>query len=278
VIWSWQGLELESFRRLLQNHGEWFEQNSAPDSPYASLWSVFFLSRRNTEGDPGGLLLVNRLDGTLPNAQQLMDDYIAALNEGVGVEPIITPALAAPYLETALASAQGISETGHFKGKSAYLRRRFTDTQIDTAYEHLTSTNHNNESAMMWLLAYGGNVNTVAPSATALAQRDSILKAIYLVSWADPSPESAEANIGWLREFYREMYIHTGGVPLPDEVSDGAYINYPDIDLADPQWNTSGVPWYTLYYKDNYPRLQQVKAKWDPHNIFHHALSIRPPD
>jgi aclacinomycin oxidase len=37
-------------------------------------------------------------------------------------------------------------------------------------------------------------------------------------------------------------------------------INHPDVDLADPDWNTSGVPWHALYYK----------------NVFHHALSIRP--
>jgi FAD/FMN-containing dehydrogenase len=53
-------------------------------------------------------------------------------------------------------------------------------------------------------------------------------------------------------------------------------INHPDVDLADPEWNTSGVPWHTLYYKDNYPRLQQIKSRWDPGNVFHHALSIRP--
>ena len=82
--------------------------------------------------------------------------------------------------------------------------------------------------------------------------------------------------MAWLRQFYRELFADTGGVPVPGEVSNGAFINHPDIDLADPEWNTSGVPWHTMYYKDNYPRLQQIKARWDPHDIFHHALSIRP--
>ena len=50
-------------------------------------------------------------------------------------------------------------------------------------------------------------------------------------------------------------------------------INHPDTDLAAPALNTSGVPWHTLYYQANYPRLQQIKARWDPRNVFHHALS-----
>jgi hypothetical protein len=41
--------------------------------------------------------------------------------------------------------------------------------------------------------------------------------------------------------------------------------------------NTSGVPWSTLYYKHNYPRRQRVKARWDPRDVFHHALSIELP-
>jgi aclacinomycin oxidase len=73
------------------------------------------------------------------------------------------------------------------------------------------------------------------------------------------------------------VYADTGGVPVPGEVNDGSYINYPDADLVDPAWNTSGVPGRTLYYKDNYPRLQQVKARWDPRGVFQHALSVEPP-
>ncbi len=42
-----------------------------------------------------------------------------------------------------------------------------------------------------------------------------------------------------------------------------------------PALNTSGVPWYTLYYKANYSRLQRIKARWDLRNVFQHAMSIR---
>jgi len=65
------------------------------------------------------------------------------------------------------------------------------------------------------------------------------------------------------------------GVPMPGEAYDGALINHSDIDLANPTLNTSGVPWHQLYYKTNYPRLQRIKARWDPRDVFQHALSIR---
>lgn len=91
--------------------------------------------------------------------------------------------------------------------------------------------------------------------------------------WGDP--EGEVRTLAWLRGFYKDLFAGSGGVPLPNEQTDGCMINHPDTDIADPEWNKSGVPWYTLYYKENYPRLQQVKSKWDPLNIFHHALSIQ---
>ncbi|KAF7765012.1 hypothetical protein PCIT_b1135 [Pseudoalteromonas citrea] len=44
-----------------------------------------------------------------------------------------------------------------------------------------------------------------------------------------------------------------------------SYKNSPDIDLPN---------WQTLYYKDNYPRLQRIKTQLDPHNRLHHSQSI----
>lgn len=125
------------------------------------------------------------------------------------------------------------------------------------------------------LFGYGGQVNTVRPGATAVAQRDAVLKADFHTIWTDEADDAA--NLTWVRDFYRDVYQDTGGVPVSGRNCDGSYINYPDTDLADPAWNTSGVPWTTLYYKDNYPRLQRVKARWDPRNVFHHALAVQLP-
>ncbi|WP_410876320.1 BBE domain-containing protein [Nocardia sp. A7] len=77
---------------------------------------------------------------------------------------------------------------------------------------------------------------------------------------------------------YRDVHAETGGVPVPNEAYGGSYINYPDPDLADAAWNTSGLPWHAFYYGDNYRRLLAVKAAADPRNVFQHQLSIGRPD
>jgi hypothetical protein len=168
------------------------------------------------------------------------------------------------------------AENASFKIKDAFLRKRFTDRQIKVAHDYLTGTDHDVPGGMLGLATYGGAINTVPSEATASAQRDSIFTTSCNVGWMEPRDEAR--NLAWVRAFYRDLFADTGGVPVPGDVSDGAFINHPDADLADPEWNTSGVPWHTLYYKDNYARLQQVKARWAPRNVFHHALSIRLPD
>ena len=158
------------------------------------------------------------------------------------------------------------------KVKDALLRRRLTEQQIGVAYDYLTSTDYNAMGGMFGLATYGGRINTVEPAATASAQRGSILDLACSTGWLDPAEEAE--NLRWARDFYRKLFADTGGVPVPGNRYDGAFINHPDVDLADPGFNTSGVPWHTLYYRDNYPRLQRVKSKYDPLNLFRHSLSV----
>ncbi|MCS7478022.1 FAD-binding oxidoreductase [Umezawaea endophytica] len=276
VAWSWRDTTEESFHRLLRNHGEWHERNSAPDSRGASVFSLLLINRRDTGADPGSFAMVSTVDGTLPDADRVLADHLAEVTDGVPGTVVVRPPHRLPWLAAVKAGSLSQSdESGMFKAKAAYLRKRFTDEQIGTAYSFLTSTDHHNERALLILVSYGGKVNTVAPDATASPQRDSVMKAVYTVTWTDPDGE--RSNLDWIRRWYAEMYRDTGGVPVPNSVNDGSYINYPDVDTADPEWNRSEIPWHALYYKDNYPRLQQVKARWDPRDVFHHALSIRVP-
>jgi hypothetical protein len=269
--WNWQDIDQPAFTRLVRNYGDWCERNSEWGTRSTELYSTLALGRRQH-----GTVEVTGLTTTGTEADRLLDEHLAAINEGVGL-PYTHDRNRKSWLAHALDPAPGLAgvnlEHAVFKLKDALLRKRYTDRQIEVAYHHLTRTDHN--VGLSWGMAtYGGKVNTMAPDATACAQRDSILTTSVTAGWEDPQDE--DITLAWVRRFYRDLFADTGGVPIPAEVSSGASINHPDIDLADPEWNTSGVPWHTMYYRGNYPRLQQAKARWDPLNIFHHALSVRP--
>jgi len=160
------------------------------------------------------------------------------------------------------------------KVKDALLKRRLTDRQIGVVYDWLTRDDHDVMGGMCGLATYGGRINEIAPDATAATQRGSIFDLACTAGWLEPRDEAAALT--WARGFYRDLFADTGGVPVPGDAYDGTFINHPDVDLADPSLNTSGVPWETFYFGANVARLRRVKAQWDPANVFHHALSIRP--
>ncbi|GHB16791.1 FAD-linked oxidase [Streptomyces viridiviolaceus] len=268
VTWPWADLNLARFTRLVTNFSRWYEENGS-DPRYASLYSTLHL---NTHAI-GAVSLEARFDGGRPDAAELIERYVAAVNEGTGLEPAVEHQDDL-WLQATLGARFDTGGYDRHKSKSAYLRRTWTPERIAVVHKHLTDAAFDGWGAVD-LYSYGGKVNTVAADATALPQRDSILKAWFSVTWMDP--ELDELHLRWIRELYRDVFADTGGVPVPNADHDGCYINYPDTDLADPRWNTSGVPWHTLYYKAGYRRLQQVKAEWDPRGVFRHPLSVRLP-
>ncbi|MFC4999518.1 FAD-binding oxidoreductase [Dactylosporangium cerinum] len=272
VSWAWSELNETSFSRLMRNFSGWYERNSDPSSPYTALFSEL----KPTHRAAGAIGLTTQVDTAAPGADRLLDDYLAAVNHEVGVQFAVGERRRIPWLHaTRWSGFTGPDPTMCFKGKPAYLRRTFTAAQVSAMYRHLTRTDYSHGGALMLISGYGGAVRNVAPTATAVAQRDSILKLQTAVLW--PSGDDETRHLAWVREFFRDLYAATGGVPVPDDVNDGMFINYADVDVRDPQWNTSGVPWSALYFKQNYPRLQAAKAKWDPRNVFRHGLSIELP-
>ncbi|MCS0602256.1 FAD-binding protein [Streptomyces sp. LP11] len=277
VIYPREGMTRAAMRRLVGNFGRWHERHSGPGSPYAGLYGGLVLLSRLRERESGqSAVSFTHVDAGLPNAERLLQRYVAAVTEGVGVTPYVPGTARLPWLTatTQLAESQD-TEKGRQKIKSAYLRRSLTGRQIDTLFTHLDSADHSSEAASVSLQSYGGRINTVPSSDTATAHRDAVVNVIFMNTWQDPKADAE--NIGWLRRMYRDVFATTGGVPVPGrDGADGCYINYPDLDMADPSWNTSGVPWHHLYYKDNYARLRRIKSVWDPGQVFGHDLGVRP--
>jgi FAD/FMN-containing dehydrogenase len=107
-------------------------------------------------------------------------------------------------------------------------------------------------SGALLIDAYGGALNRVAPSATAFVHRKELASIQY---FAAGDGASARA------------WVDASRAALRPAVSGAAYVNYIDPHLAN---------WQQAYYGSNLPRLQQVKHRYDPHNLFHFAQSISP--
>ncbi|GAA4546803.1 FAD-binding oxidoreductase [Amycolatopsis samaneae] len=274
VVWAWDDRMTErALSTLARNFGVWHERHSAPGSPGTGLYAILGLAHRSA----GSVQLIVQADGGLPGVDDLVTELVSAVQAGTGLTPVLNERRRLPWLHAT--TWPGLGQPGdvftrRYKLKAGYLRRSFTDAQLATIHRHLTNDTGGAHGGVQ-LIGYGGRAGAVPPGATAIAQRDVVMKAVYHALWTDEGEDAG--NLTWIREFYGDVYSGTGGAPVPGEVSDGSYINYPDADLADPAWNTSGVPWHTLYYKDNYPRLQRVKARWDAGNVFRHALAVEPP-
>ncbi|MFH0520355.1 FAD-binding oxidoreductase [Streptomyces sp. M41] len=267
--WAWADMTETAFVRILRNHGAWHEKESGTGSRYAPLSSWLILNHKAS----GRFTLVANVDGSLPHGKKLLDEYVTAITADTGVRPDIEESTAL-WMKSTLTVDPYAGGRYPFKSKAALLRKPWTEAQIRTLHRHLTRGGDEHQASAVYLSTLGGMINEVPAAATAIPHRDSLFSATYETSWWPGI--SGEAQLAWVRELYRDVYADTGGVPVPGAANGGAYINYPDADLIDPRWNTSGVPWHTFYYRDNYPRLQRIKARWDPANVFRHAMSVRP--
>jgi FAD/FMN-containing dehydrogenase len=60
---------------------------------------------------------------------------------------------------------------------------------------------------------------------------------------------------------------HATRTSMQHYVSGQAYQNYVDPQITN---------WQQAYFGKNYPRLQQVKAQYDPKNLFKHPQGVTP--
>jgi FAD/FMN-containing dehydrogenase len=267
--WDWATMGPQEFAALVHNYGRFMGANSDPESEYNGLFSLLHLTQRKA----GQIVLIAQLVGDQPELLRTFATHMSAdvptpvpSRTAVGQHHTVAPTTdvrTLPWLyATQTLNGSGPNQRGKYA--SAYMKTDFPDRQVDVMWHHLSDPEHPNPQALLQVDSYGGRINAVAPDATAIPQRSSVMKLQYQTYWTDRADD--DRNLAWLQRFYTRMYGLEG--PLPDDTMDGCYVNYPDASLTN---------WALLYYKVNYPRLQRVKARWDPRNIFNHAQSIALP-
>jgi hypothetical protein len=106
---------------------------------------------------------------------------------------------------------------------------------------------------------HGGAVSRVKPEATAVWHRDAGRSLIVDADWDDPRDERArDAGLHWARETWHKL----------EPFTDGFYVNTMAGD--DPHQRVRST------YGGNYPRLVQLKGKYDPTNFFRLNANVPP--
>jgi hypothetical protein len=140
--------------------------------------------------------------------------------------------------------------------KSIYLRN-LDDTVIDALRRHASRRPSPISSLDIWAL--GGAMNRVAASESAFARRDAPFLLGIESNWDDSAQD--EVNVAWAREVYQDMQSR-----FPTA---GAYLNF--AGFAE-----EGEALLKMSFDRNYARLQEIKAKYDPSNLFRSNLNITP--
>jgi hypothetical protein len=283
MTFPWSELTEEKFAKILSTFGNYF----ATRGKDPETWGLFSIIQGNHKAR-GSFSIHTQFcnpDGTCKDPK-VMEEYLALFDS---CKPSSMMSTNSPLVEpfgphrmihdqwTDTSAAGGVRRgVTRAKYKSTYMLHSFTDRELSLFYKHLTRTMPGIDlsHSVVEIDSYGGAINRKQMVDDTVAfQRSSIMKLQYQTYWENAAED--EGHLAWIRDFYQEVYAGPDvdaehqGTPFPGKNYEGCYINYPDVDMLNYAY------WPQLYYGPNYEFLQQVKKKYDPHNLFHHAMSIR---
>jgi hypothetical protein len=146
------------------------------------------------------------------------------------------------------------------RGARNYWKSHFMDQLADEAIDTLIDRFASCPSPMAALMLehFHGAAARVPVTHTAYALRKTGYNLVILSQWKDGADDSR--CVSWARESYAALQPFTGT---------NRYVNY----LGDDETADAAL---AAAYGPNLDRLRKVKAKYDPDNVFHHNVNIRP--
>jgi hypothetical protein len=154
---------------------------------------------------------------------------------------------------------QRMLDEGGPYGVRGYLKAEFISDLNEDAIAKLVDAGAKRPGPMVQLLLepLGGQI--ARNEDTAISRRDVAWCYHALSMWMDPSEEAADAHVAWVKDLTETMKPHT---------TSGVYLNF-TIDNDDDRVRKT-------FGEEKYARLQALKDKYDPQNLFRLNANIKP--
>jgi hypothetical protein len=160
-----------------------------------------------------------------------------------------------PYVEAQQAFEADYPDGHRYYWKSLNLMR-LDDAIIDRIVYHARKQVSAHSTTDLWHI--GGAVKRVSADESAFHGRHAAFLLSPEANWHHH--EDDEANIGWLRAFIADM----------EEFSDGSrYLNFPGFQ-------EEGDDMVRKAFGAQYARLENLKRKYDPENLFRLNANVKP--
>jgi FAD/FMN-containing dehydrogenase len=232
--------------------------------PFSAAWDVLRFYRDLAASLPDEMTLVGGLlhapDGTKLVALVLCHCGAAAAAEQA-VQPI--KQFGSPVIDgiktMSYCDLNTMLDAGYPRGALNYWKSSFLTALTDDAIRVAIDCFARCPSPMSKLLLehLHGAVTRINPVDTAFPHRAEGFNLLFLSEWHDPKQN--DACVAWARESYAAVQSFVGV---------NRYVNYLDGDERSDA--------IAAAYGPNYLRLQQIKAKYDPTNLFHMNQNILP--
>lgn len=160
-----------------------------------------------------------------------------------------------PFISAVERIGAGYPRRDAFQAPGRFVYCRFTGEQLGTLAAIMDKAPSETESSLR-VYSLGGAVRDVGPEATAFTARNADYIMVITSSWENKNEEPLHR--AWIQAGYD--YIH--------QITRGSYVNFPYAQ----------TPCYEVaYFQEHLTRLQCIKRKYDPDDIFHFPQSIRLP-
>jgi len=184
------------------------------------------------------------------------EDAAASMQPLKAFGPPVTDAIG----PTSYAALSTMLDPSFPKGARNYWKSHFLDRLTDDAIDTLVAQFAECPSPMSQVLLehFHGAATRVTPTDTAYALRQPGYNMLALSQWMNPADD--DPGIAWAKETYAAMQPHVGR---------SRYLNYLNHD-------DTGESVLAAAYGPNLSRLRQIKATYDPANVFHLNVNIPP--